>query len=149
MVFLLLLAVHLPLVLAAGRTSPPAGALVVNESPSSGQYSTFQAAVNALSTTSISAQSIFIEAGTYNEQVYIPARKAQLTVYGSTSNTASDLSNTVTITHSASLATESSDDNTGRISGLCKGMNVLTRMLATVRNWAANTKFYNINIANT
>ncbi|MCJ1241357.1 hypothetical protein MMC14_009362 [Varicellaria rhodocarpa] len=115
------LAILIPLVLGLSPSHPPA----VNTQP-------FQAAINALSTTSTTAQSIFIEAGTYSEQVYIPARKAQLIVYGSTSDTASYTSNMVTITHSASLATSSNDDAT-----------------ATVRNWATNTKFYNVNIANT
>lgn len=51
----------------ASRQSPPAGALVVAKS--GGQYTKVQDAVNALSTTSTTAQSIFIEAGSYNEQV--------------------------------------------------------------------------------
>lgn len=90
-----------------------------------------QSAINSLSTTSTTAQSIFIEAGTYEEQVYIPARKAALTVYGYTEDTSSYASNVVTITHSASLASSDSDDDT-----------------ATVRNWAENSAFYNINIKN-
>ncbi|MCJ1310636.1 hypothetical protein MMC25_004301 [Agyrium rufum] len=121
-----------PFALGANRTSTPSGALVVSKSPSAGQYSTFQAAVNALSTTSTTAQVIFIQPGSYNEQVYIPARKAKLTVYGSTTNTASYSSNTVTITHNLSLLSSANDD-----------------MTATVRNWAANIAFYNINFANT
>lgn len=51
----------------ASRQSPPAGALVVAKS--GGQYTKVQDAVNALSTTSTTAQSIFIEAGSYDEQV--------------------------------------------------------------------------------
>lgn len=84
---------HACLALAASRTTAPSGALVVSKSATSGQYSTIQKAVDALSTTSTSAQSIFIEAGTYSEQVTIPARKAALTIYGYTSNTASYSSN--------------------------------------------------------
>jgi pectinesterase len=43
------------------------------------------AAVNALSKTTTSTQIIFIEAGTYNEQVYIPALAGELIIYGQTS----------------------------------------------------------------
>ena len=108
------LAILFPLAYGANRTTPPSGSLVVSKSPSSGQYSTLQAAIDALSNTSTAAQFIFIEAGIYSEQVYIPARKAELTIYGSTSDTSSYVSNTVTITHSASLATSSNDDATGK-----------------------------------
>lgn len=116
-------------VLAESRTTAPAGAITVG---SSGNYSTIQAAVDSLSTTDTTPQSIFIEAGTYEEQVYIPARKAQFTIYGYTEDTSSYASNKVTITHSLALADASSDDATG-----------------TVRNWAANSKIYNVNIKNT
>jgi pectinesterase len=67
-----------------------------------------------LSTTSTTAQSIYIESGTYSEQVYIPSRKAALTIYGETADDSSYKDNKVTITHSASLASESSDDATGQ-----------------------------------
>jgi len=115
-------------VLATSRTTAPTGAITVG---SSGTYSTIQDAVDSLSTTSTTAQSIFIEAGTYEEQVYITARKAELTIYGYTEDTSSYDSNVVTITHSLSLGDAGSDDET-----------------ATVRNWAENSKFYNINIKN-
>ena len=86
-----------------------------------------------MSTTSTTAQSIFIESGTYSEQVTIPSLKSALTVYGYTTNTASYTSNVVTITHSSSLLSGAADDeHTG-----------------TVINLSANTKFYNINIKNT
>jgi pectinesterase len=88
--------------------------------------------VNALSTTSTTAQSIFIYAGTYSEQVTIPALKSALTIYGYTTDTSSYSSNVVTITHSASLLSGyANDEATG-----------------TVINQSANTKFYNINIKN-
>lgn len=54
-------------VLAASRTSPPSGCVYVAKS--GGQYTTVQAAVNSLSTTSNAAQCIFIDQGTYTEQV--------------------------------------------------------------------------------
>jgi pectinesterase len=86
-----------------------------------------------LSTTSTTAQSLFILAGTYSEQVTIPARAAALTIYGYTTDTSSYTSNVVTIEHSSSLLSgAASDEATG-----------------TVINLAENTKFYNINIKNT
>lgn len=78
---------NIGLALAASRTTAPSGALVVSKSATSGQYSKIQSAIDALSTTSTTAQSVFIEAGTYDEQVYIPARKAALTLYGYTTDT--------------------------------------------------------------
>jgi pectinesterase len=86
-----------------------------------------------LSTTSKSAQSLFILAGTYTEQVNIPARSAALTIYGYTTDTSSYTSNVVTIQHSSSLASGAANDEA----------------TGTVINLAANTKFYNINIKNT
>lgn len=67
------------LVYAASRTTPPSGALVVNAgTKTAGQYATVSSAVAALPNDG-SAQSIFIYAGTYNEQVYI-TRTGALTV---------------------------------------------------------------------
>lgn len=116
-------------VLADSRTSAPSGCITAG---SGGTYSTIQAAVDSLSTTSTTAQCIFIEAGTYNEQVVVSSREAQLTFYGYTSDTTSYSSNTVTITNNLSAADGLSDDETG-----------------TLRVQAANFKAYNINIANT
>jgi pectinesterase len=130
--YILALCLNLCLVLAAGRTTPPNGALVVSKAPAKGQYSKIQDAVDALSTTSTTAQSIFIEAGTYNEQVYISARKAQLTIYGYTLNTSDYNQNTVTITQNLGLDSVAHDDLT-----------------ATVRAWAENLKMYNLNLVNT
>lgn len=115
-------------VAGTARTSAPSGALTVG---SGGTYSTIQDAVDALSTTSTTAQSIFIEAGTYSEQVYIPARKAALTIYGYTTDTTSYASNTVTITAGVGLSSVSTDDES-----------------ATLRVWATNFKMYNINVEN-
>ncbi|KAE9408331.1 pectin lyase-like protein [Gymnopus androsaceus JB14] len=95
------------------RLTPPAGALVVSKTPASGQFSTVQAAVNALPNDG-SAQTIFINPGTYSEQVSI-TRTGMLTIMGATSNTASFSSNEVTITHSASLGTAGSDDLSGSL----------------------------------
>jgi len=118
------------IVLAAGRTTPPSGALTVG---SDGTYSTVQKAVNALRITSTSAQSIFIYPGTYNEQVTIPALKGALTIYGSTYNASSYTGNQVTIQHSSSLLSGAADDEA----------------TGTLINQSANTKVYNINLKNT
>lgn len=119
-------------VLAASRTSPPSGCLIVTKTPSTNQHLTLQSAVNALSTTSTAAQCIFLYPGTYNEQVYISSRAATLTIYGSTPDTSSYTSNTVTITQSLSQDNVSSNDLT-----------------ATLRAHTPNLKVYNINIVNT
>ncbi|KAF2273027.1 carbohydrate esterase family 8 protein [Westerdykella ornata] len=122
----------LSVALAAGRTSPPSGCLVVSKTASSGQYKTVQSAVNALSTTSTSPQCIFIYQGTYNEQVYIPSRKAALTIYGYTTDTSTYTGNTVTITQKLSQDDVANNDLT-----------------ATLRAHSANFKLYNVNLVNT
>lgn len=66
-------------VLAASRTSPPSGSLVVRAgTTTSGEYSTINKALAALPSDS-SSRSIFIYSGTYSEQVYI-TRSGPLTV---------------------------------------------------------------------
>lgn len=116
-------------VLAASRTSAPEGCL--NVAKSGGTYSTIQAAVNSLSTTSTAAQCIFINPGTYDEQVLVASRAAQLTFYGYTTDTTSYTSNQATITHDLSQADGLSNDET-----------------ATLRVKATNFKAYNINVNN-
>jgi pectinesterase len=133
-----------------GRTSAPAGCTVVSKTPVSGQYSTvatpsishnsviytnaiqFQAAVDSLSTTATGTQCIFIYQGTYEEQVYIPARTAQLTVYGYTTDTSSYSGNTVTIVQGRSQDDQPNNDLT-----------------ATLRAHNDGLKVYNINLENT
>lgn len=119
-------------VLAASRTSAPSGCLIVRKSPSSGQYGTIQSAVNALSTTSTNNQCVFIDQGTYNEQVLVSDRKAQLTIYGYTADTSGYAGNKVTITGNKSQADGLNNDETG-----------------TLRVKATNFKLYNVNVANT
>lgn len=116
--------------LAASRMTAPSGSLVVAKS--GGTYSTISAAVAALSKTTTSTQTIFIEQGTYDEQVYIPSLKGGLIIYGQTEDTSSYSSNLVTITHGLSINSAGSDD-----------------LSATLRNYAANSKIYNINVKNT
>ncbi|KAH7184815.1 pectin lyase fold/virulence factor [Fusarium flagelliforme] len=115
--------------LAASRTTAPAGCITVKKG---GQFGTIQSAVNSLSTTATGTQCIFIDQGTYNEQVLVPARKAQLTVYGYTTDTSGYAGNKVTITERKSQADGLNNDGS-----------------ATLRVKAANFKLYNVNVANT
>ncbi|KAL7274783.1 hypothetical protein RUND412_002305 [Rhizina undulata] len=120
------------LAMATAMTSPPSGAVVVTTTATTGEYTSVQDAVDSLSTTSTADQVIFIYSGTYKEQVYIPSRKANLTIYGETTDMSSFSSNTVTITYGLSQDNVTSDDLT-----------------ATVRAWCAGLKMYNINMVNT
>jgi len=117
---------------AASRTSAPSGALVVSKSATSKQYSTIQKAINALSVSSKTTQSIFISPGVYNEQVTIPSLAGGLVIYGYTEDTSTYADNQVNITHGIGLDTASSDDATG-----------------TVRAETENLKMYNVNMINT
>jgi len=123
----------IPYALAASRTSPPSGCLVVSKSPASGQYGTVSAAVKAVAASSSSApQCIFIYPGTYAEQVLVPSLKtSQLSIYGSTTETSSYGANTVTLTSSLSQANGLSNDETG-----------------TLRVKAAGFRLYNVNVNN-
>jgi pectinesterase len=102
--------------LAASRTSPPAGCIAVPR-----DFSTIQAAVNSLSTTSTASQCIFISPGTYREQVLVPKRTAQLSVYGSTTDDTSYASNTVRIVQSKGASQGYSNDETATLRVKCDG----------------------------
>ncbi|KAK8085729.1 pectinesterase [Apiospora hydei] len=116
-------------VLAAGRTSAPSGCITVGKSGE--KYTTIQSAVNALPGAS-SGKCIFIQPGTYTEQVLVDASKgAGITLYGYTDDTASHAGNKVTITSSKSQADGLSNDET-----------------ATLRVKAADFKMYNVNVNN-
>jgi len=88
-------------VAATSRLTAPSGAIIVAKS--GGDYETVSIptclqlswrfshdstqisdAVDSLSTTTTSDQTIFIEEGTYNEQVYIPSLGGNLIIYGQT-----------------------------------------------------------------
>jgi pectinesterase len=118
-----------PLVPRAGRPSAPAGCLAVG---GSAKYKTVQSAADALSTTSTTAQCIFIGKGTYKEQVYVQPLKSALTIYGETTDTSSYSANTVTITQGKSQDDSANNDAT-----------------ATLRAHTTNLKVYNINLVNT
>ncbi|KAH7234895.1 family 8 carbohydrate esterase [Fusarium redolens] len=117
---------------AASRTTAPSGCITVKKSPGSGQFGTIQAAVDSLSTTAFGKQCIFIDQGTYNEQVLVPSRSAQLSIYGYTTDTSGYSGNKATITAKKSQADGLNNDAS-----------------ATLRVKAANFKLYNVNVANT
>ncbi|KAJ5100460.1 hypothetical protein N7456_006512 [Penicillium angulare] len=117
-------------VLAASRTSAPSGSIVVAKS--GGDYSTISDAISALDTSTTDTQTIFIEEGTYEEQVYIPELSGELIIYGQTEDDTTYSSNTVTITAGISATEAGNDDKSG-----------------TLRNYAAKSSIYNINVANT
>ncbi|KAG7101175.1 Pectinesterase like protein [Verticillium longisporum] len=117
---------------AATRTSAPSGCITVSKSPASGQFGTIQAAVNSLSTSSSGTQCIFINQGSYAEQVLVPSRTAQLTIYGYSTDTSGYAGNKVTITANKSQKDGLNNDETG-----------------TLRVKANNFKLYNVNVANT
>ncbi|KAI7476999.1 pectin lyase-like protein [Hortaea werneckii] len=114
--------------LARALTSPPAGTLVVGGK----EYAKLQDAVNALNTTSTKEQIIFIEAGSYHEQVDIPALSGPLTVYGYSEDASSYVNNEVVITCSDALANEDND-----------------YAIATLRVRTSDFKMYNVDVKNT
>ncbi len=116
---------------AADRTRAPPGCLVVTKSPLGGQYRSIQAAVNASSTLSAAEQCIWIDQGTYSEQVLVGARSAKLAIYGYTADTSSYAQNKVTITARRSQADGLDNDET-----------------ATLRVKVSDFKLYNINVDN-
>lgn len=115
--------------LAASRTSAPSGCVTVAKS--GGAFSTIQSAINSLSTSSSGSQCIFIQPGSYNEQVLVSSRSAQLSIYGYTSDDTSYAANTVTITFGLSQKDGLSNDET-----------------ATLRVKAKGFRLYNINVVN-
>ncbi|KAK6985026.1 pectinesterase [Favolaschia claudopus] len=125
-----LLSTAFPVEKRASRTSPPSGAVIVKNPAASGQFSTIQAAINSLPNDS-SSRTIFIFPGTYSEQVSI-TRTGPTTILGSTTDTTSYTSNSVTITHSLSAAAAGNDDSSG-----------------TLRVHKDNFSMYNVNVRNT
>lgn len=113
--------------LAQALTSPPPGALVVGKN-----YAKIQDAVDVLNTTLAEEQLIFIEAGTYHEQVDIPALSGPLTVYGYSEDASGYAGNQVVITYSDALANEPNDYAT-----------------ATLRVRTSDFKMYNVDVKNT
>ena len=119
------------LALAKSRTSPPPGCLSVDQS--AGEYRTIQSAIDALDVLSPTPQCIFINPGTYAEQVLVPARRApQLSIYGYTNDISGYAGNTATITGNKSQKLGISNDET-----------------ATLRVKSAGFRLYNVDVENT
>ncbi|KJA26945.1 carbohydrate esterase family 8 protein [Hypholoma sublateritium FD-334 SS-4] len=117
--------------LAASRTSPPAGAVVVRSgTTAAGEFATISAAVSSLPNDKTS-QSIFIFPGTYTEQVDI-TRTGPLTIYGYTNDTSSYGGNQATLQAGVPASTAGSDDASG-----------------TLRIHTDNFSMYNVNVKNT
>ena len=116
------------LALAASRTKAPPGALTVGKRQ---KFTTISQAVAALSNTTTSEQVIFIQPGTYAEQVYIPKLSGPLTVFGYTKDDSKYAANQVTIVASESQKSQPNNDLT-----------------ATLRVWTSDFKLYNVNVKN-
>ncbi|GFJ96096.1 hypothetical protein Prum_097380 [Phytohabitans rumicis] len=72
----------------AATTPPPAGSTVVVAKDGSGQYTTVQAAVNAVPANNTQRRTISVKPGTYRELVTIPSNKPFVSIVGSTGNAA-------------------------------------------------------------
>jgi pectinesterase len=114
--------------LAASRKSAPKGALTVGKGQ---KFETVSNAVAALSNTTTAEQVIFIQPGTYAEQVFIPKLSGPLTVQGYTTDDSKYAKNQVTIVASESQKTQLGNDLT-----------------ATLRVWTSDFKLYNVNVKN-
>ncbi|CAI6337611.1 unnamed protein product [Periconia digitata] len=117
-----------PLEKRADRTQAPAGCLEVG---GSGLYKTVQSAVDALSKSTTTSQCVFVNPGTYQEQVVVSGFKSPIVLYGYTTDTSSYTGNKVTITQSKSQMDGIGNDAT-----------------ATLRAATPNLKVYNINFVN-
>ncbi|KAJ1311106.1 hypothetical protein OPQ81_009607 [Rhizoctonia solani] len=107
---------------ASCASTPPSGAITVG---SGGKYSTLSAALQ-----DTSSNVYFVYAGTYKEQVVI--NRANVKIYGQTSNALTYSSNQATITNNIPASSAGSNDASG-----------------TVRVLATGVSIYNLNIANT
>jgi pectin methylesterase-like acyl-CoA thioesterase len=84
-----ILSITVALAAAAGVTAGPAhAAVLITVAKTGGQFTSVQAAVNAVPDNSSTAYTISIGAGTYDETVGIPASKLHLTLLGATGNPA-------------------------------------------------------------
>lgn len=121
------------------RTTPPAGAIVVD---ATGAYDgSFQTANEAVATlvNQTEEQTLFFMPGTYEEQFLISPLSGPLVLQGYTCDASSYADNEVTITHA--LAQK---DIPAEVTGETR--NDLT---STVRFKSENVRVYNLNIANT
>jgi pectin methylesterase-like acyl-CoA thioesterase len=81
-------AIALAVGVGAVTAGPAQAAVVLTVAPSGAQFTSVQAAVNAVPNNSATAYTISIAAGTYNETVSIPASKLHLSLLGATQNSA-------------------------------------------------------------
>ncbi|KAJ6582996.1 pectinesterase [Mycena vulgaris] len=117
--------------LAASRTTPPSGAIIVRKGTTTpGEFATLTAALNSLPNDS-SSRSIFMFPGTYAEQVDI-TRSGPLTIYGYTTDTTTYTGNQAILTAGVSASTAGSDDASG-----------------TLRIHKNDFKMYNVHVKNT
>ncbi|KAJ7443830.1 pectin lyase fold/virulence factor [Mycena latifolia] len=116
--------------LAASRTTPPSGAIIVRKgTTTSGEFATLTAALNSLPNDS-SARSVFIFPGTYAEQIDI-TRSGPLTIFGYTTDTTTYTANQAILTAGVPASTAGSDDASG-----------------TLRIHKNDFKMYNVNVKN-
>jgi len=125
--------------LALSRTTPPSpSCLIVTKSPTSpSHYFTLTSALTALNLdTTTTPKCIFLYPGLYPEQVSIPSslRTSLLSIYGSTPDTTTYKSNTVTVTSSLAQANGLSNDQTGT--------------LRVPGKMAGGVRVYNVNVVN-
>ncbi|KAF5017800.1 hypothetical protein F66182_10240, partial [Fusarium sp. NRRL 66182] len=112
-------------VFAAARTSPPSGAIVVGKD---GDFTSIQEAVNSISSPDAV---IFIQPGTYEEQVLIEASVGALTIYGYTEDDQDYAKNQVILTHNLGADEAGNNDKSGTLRAKNDGL-----------------KLYNVNVVN-
>ncbi|KAH8665376.1 pectin lyase fold/virulence factor [Ilyonectria robusta] len=110
----------------AARTTAPSGAIVVAES--GGDFTSIQKAVDSVSS---SDAVIFVQPGTYEEQVLIPDTVGALTIYGYTEDDQDYSKNQVILTHSLGADEAGNNDSSGTLRAKNDGL-----------------KVYNINVVN-
>ncbi|KAG3075801.1 hypothetical protein PI124_g4874 [Phytophthora idaei] len=120
------------------RTTPPAGAIVVDATGAySGSFKTVSEGVAKLSTAT-GDHTLFLMPGTYKEKVTVPQLKGNLVVQGYTCDTTSYSANQVTITHAKAQRDVPAS--------ITKNRNDYTTTLLLK---SSNVKVYNLNVANT
>ncbi|OHE92744.1 pectinesterase [Colletotrichum orchidophilum] len=115
--------------IAASRTSPPSGAIVVGKS--GGKYTNLQAAIDSISADSTASTTIFIQSGTYSGQVSIPVLKGKLVIYGYTTNDQDYTKNEVILTNTLAASSAGNNDKS-----------------ATLRVATNHFSLYNVNVIN-
>ncbi|KAG8940883.1 hypothetical protein FRC03_005033, partial [Tulasnella sp. 419] len=104
----------LSLLPSLATAAPPAGAITVGKN-GAGKYSTITAAL-----ADTSSNVIYVYPGNYTEQVVIS--RANIKIYGETSNTLSYSSNTVTVSRNVHAGAAGSNDLSGTVRILATGV---------------------------